>query len=93
MSLVLYNIYTSDLPDTQSKTFLFADDKALAIQVQSFEAAETVLECDLKIMNQYYSDWRLKPNPVKTEVVAFHLNKERNNKEANKELVSLEVSR
>ena len=34
-------------------------------------------------MDQYYSDLRLKPNPSKTEVAAFHLD----NKEANKELV------
>ena len=82
LSPILYNIYTSDLPPTQSRKFLFANDKALAIQTQSFEAAETILESDLRIMDQYYSDWRLKPNPNKTEVAAFHLN----NKAANKEL-------
>ena len=82
LSPVLYNIYTSDLPPTQCKRFVFADDKALAIQTQSFEAAELILERDLDIMDQYYSDWRLKPNPDKTEVAAFHLN----NKEASREL-------
>ena len=82
LSPVLYNIYTSDLPPTHSKKFLFADDKALAIQMQTFEAAETILECDLKIMDDYYTNWRLKPNPSKTEKAAFHLN----NKETNRKL-------
>ena len=34
-------------------------------------------------MDKYYTEWRLKPNPTKTEVAAFHLN----NKEANRSLV------
>ena len=79
---MLYNIYTSDLPLTQSKKFLFADDKILALQTQSFEAAEMILERDLMLMDEYYTDWHLKPNPNKTEVAAFHLH----NKEANKQL-------
>ena len=72
LSLVLYNIYTVDLPSTQSKKFLLAD-KTLAIQTQSFEAEERMLESDLNIIDQYYSDWRLEGNPSKTEVAAFHL--------------------
>ena len=32
LSPVLYNVYTSDLPSTQSRKFLLADDKVLAIQ-------------------------------------------------------------
>lgn len=83
LSPVLYNIYTSDLPYTRAKKFVFADDKALAVQSQSFEAAEVILEEDLVIMDRYYTDWRLKPNPGKTAVAAFHLN----NKEAKKELI------
>lgn len=33
-------------------------------------------------MNNYFYNWRLKPNPIKSEVCAFHLN----NREARKEL-------
>ena len=71
LSPVMFNIYTSNLPETQSKKFLFADDKALAIQAQSFEAAEMILERDLGLLDQYYTDWRLKLNPTKTEVAKW----------------------
>ena len=78
----LYIGLTAYSIEDRSKKFLFADDKVLALQTQSFEAAEMILERDLMTVDEYYTDWRLKPNPNKTEVAAFHLN----NREANKQL-------
>ena len=40
----------------------------------TFDEAEKVLEEDLKIINIYYTSWRLKPNPSKTVISVFHLN-------------------
>jgi len=77
---LLFNIYISDMPETKSKKFGYADDLALAIEVDSYEEGETILEEDVKILFDYYSSWRLNPNPSKTEVSIFHLN----NKLANK---------
>ena len=76
----LFNLYTSDLPNTVSKKFIYADDLALVYQCEDFEEAEKVLEKDLHTMNDYYLDWRLKLNPNKTEVSAFHLNNRMSNK-------------
>ena len=41
-----------------------------------------ILERDLGLLDQYYTDWRLKPNPTKMEVAVFHLN----NREVNRRL-------
>ncbi|XP_047992992.1 uncharacterized protein LOC125231576 [Leguminivora glycinivorella] len=70
---LLFNVYTSDMPPTQSRKFLYADDIALTTQTKSFEAGEAVLTQDLNTLQQYYSKWRLYPNPSKSEVAAFHL--------------------
>ena len=43
---------------------------------------EKIILSDLKIMDKYYKDWRLTPNPAKSEVTLFHLS----NREASKEL-------
>jgi hypothetical protein len=43
---------------------------------------EKVMTKDLTTLNTYFQRWRLKPNPNKTEVCAFHLN----NKQASKTL-------
>lgn len=71
---LLFNLYTSDMPDTTSKKFGYADDLAIAVQSKSFEEGATVLTQDLEILSAYYRKWRLCPNPSKTEVCAFHLN-------------------
>ena len=76
---LLFNLYTADLPTLKSKIFLYADDLALAIQCRSFEESQRILGADLKILFNYYKNWRLKPSHEKTEVSVFHLN----NREAN----------
>lgn len=71
---VFFNLYTSDLPITQSRKFIYADDLALATQQRTLTKSEQTLSSDLSIMNEYFKKWRLTPNPSKTEVSCFHLN-------------------
>lgn len=82
LSPALFNLYTSDMPNTSAKKIQFADDLALAYQARSLEECEGSLTTDLHIMGEYFKSWRLKPNPTKTEVNAYHLN----NREANRKL-------
>ena len=35
---------------------------------------ELILENDLKILNDFYTSWRLELNQSKSKVLAFHLN-------------------
>ena len=39
---ILFSIYTSDLPITQSIKFMYADDLVLAIQCEDFETGEII---------------------------------------------------
>lgn len=76
------NVYTSDMPVTLSKKFLFTDDLGLATQVKTFEQGEQNLEQDLNTMSEYYRQWGLCLNKEKAEVTIFHLD----NRSASKKL-------
>src|SRR6195952_2869994 len=90
LSPLLFNVYTSDLPETTSRKFIYADDLALTFQHSSFDQLETTLNRDIQIMVQYFRNWRLCPNPNKSEVSCFHLY----NREKDKELhVMMEETR
>ena len=52
------------------------------IKLSLFEEAQSILEEDLKKVDEYFKSARLIMNLSKTEVCAFHLN----NKEADKKL-------
>ncbi|KAI5726259.1 hypothetical protein M8J77_025912 [Diaphorina citri] len=80
---LLFNLYLSDIPDTKSKKFGYADDWALATRSENIEETETILTEDLAILHKYYKDWRLKPNATKTEVTCFHLNNQLANRKLN----------
>lgn len=82
LSCVLYCLYTSDLPNTQSRKFIYADDIAMAAQAKAFEDVEKILRTDLCKMSFYFAKWRLKPNASKTVSITFHLN----NRQANRKL-------
>jgi hypothetical protein len=71
-----------DLPDTKDLKFQYADDIAIAYQSTDLEYGGKALTEDLITMYKYFFRWRLKSNPAKTEVCAFHLN----NKKAREEL-------
>lgn len=62
---------------------MYADDIALTTQEKTYEACELNLTNDMKILNQYFKKWRLRPNPSKTEVAFFHLNNKQSNHELN----------
>lgn len=83
LSPILFNLYTNDSLAIISRRFIFADDWAIAIQAKTFEEAQIILENDLKTIENYFIENRLKMNPNKSEVCAFHLN----NKEAARELI------
>ena len=70
---MLFNIYVSDMPRTTSRKFAYADDLALATQSTDFDKLNSTLTEDLKKMEDYFTYWRLRPNPTKTTVTAFHL--------------------
>ncbi|KAG6454980.1 hypothetical protein O3G_MSEX008972 [Manduca sexta] len=70
---ILFNIYTSDLRATQSNKFIYANHLALAFQSKHFEEGEPALTQDLQDLDASSTNWRLCPNPTKTEVNAYHL--------------------
>lgn len=71
---LLFNLYTSDLPNTNSNKFIYADDIALLCQEKIYELWKKHLTEDLSELNKYCNNWRLTPNSTKTKVTLFHLN-------------------
>ncbi|KAI5732205.1 hypothetical protein M8J77_023312 [Diaphorina citri] len=74
MAPLLFNLYISDIPETLSRKFGYADDWAIAVRSNNVEHAENTLSKDLTTLGNYFRQWRLKPNASKTEVSCFHLN-------------------
>jgi len=72
---LLFNLYTSDLLNTKSNNFIYTKDIVLLCQEKTYELYEKYLTKDLSELNKYCNNWRLTPNPTKTEVTLFHLNK------------------
>ncbi|KAG5889331.1 hypothetical protein JTB14_012602 [Gonioctena quinquepunctata] len=56
---------------------------ALATQHQSLETGSDQSTEDLEVIHKYYTKWCLKPNPVKSEVSAFHSSNELAHNELN----------
>ncbi|UYV69795.1 hypothetical protein LAZ67_7000750, partial [Cordylochernes scorpioides] len=77
---LLFNVYTADIPPTNSQKFLYADDIALLHQEQSFSTLEQILNEDLKKLENFFSKWHLIPNPSKTVSSVFHLNNHKANR-------------
>jgi len=73
LSPCLFNLYINDMPDTRSRRFVYADDVALGAQGRSFEEVEEILNADVELLAEYFSEWRLKPSVAKTVASAFHL--------------------
>ena len=69
----LFNLYTNDLPKTESRKFIYADDICCATQASSFEVLETTLSADMVVLEQYCRNWRLIPSVSKTVSSVFHL--------------------
>lgn len=74
MAPLLFIIYISDIPSTEYKKCIYADDIAVAVQHPAIRQTEEILSNGLTTLNNYFVKWGLQPNPNKTEVTAFHLN-------------------
>lgn len=85
LSPLLFNLYTSDLPDTTAKKFIYADDIALTVQHSDFNVIERTLVEDITTLNNYFGLWRLRMNPSKTEVSCFHLDNRQKSRKLNVE--------
>lgn len=75
----LFNLYISDLLKVHTK-FQFADDIAITCQSKDLTQSAVTLNEDLKELNKYFRRCRLKANPNKTEVCAFHLTNKQTNR-------------
>lgn len=74
MSPLLFNLYTSDLPPSNSRRFMYADDIAYACQDKNYNQLNEILSSDMSLLIEYTRQWRLKPSITKTESSIFHLN-------------------
>ena len=83
LSPLLFNLYTQDIPNTNSRKFIYADDIAIATQDEHFQNLNTTLSEDVKILYDFFRNWRLTPNPSKTTTSCFHLNNRNKQTELN----------
>ncbi|CAH1383682.1 unnamed protein product, partial [Tenebrio molitor] len=68
----LFNFYIHDLPEfSKTNLALYADDTA--IYAHSFYAQAALLQNQLhmKLLTNYFDDWKLKLNESKTELIIF----------------------
>lgn len=79
---LLFNLYIHDLPASQARKFLYADDSAYAIQGKTAAQIEEPLSSDMANLTEYCQNWRLNPSVTKTETSFFHLD----NRQANAQL-------
>ena len=82
LSPLLFHIYISDLPHTQSQQYGYDHNLALLYVDKDGNKIEKTLESDMMNISAYLDQWRLKLSTAKTTTTAFHLN----NREANREL-------
>ena len=71
---ILFNIYLSDIPDTTSCQYGYADDLALFFSDRRWSTVEEVLSKDTAKIANYLLKWRLRLSMAKTTTTAFHLN-------------------
>ena len=82
LSPMLFNIYISDLPETTSRKYGYADDLAILLRRPSWKEMEEGLNKDMTILVDYLRKWRIQLSIGKTVSAAYHLN----NREAKREL-------
>ena len=82
LSPLLFNIYISDMPHTQSQQYGYAEDLVPLYVDKDSKKIEETLESDMMNISTYLDKWRLKLTTAKTTTTAFHLN----NSEANRQL-------
>ena len=74
LSPTLFNIYISDIPQTTSMQYGYADDLALLAADDTWEKVEETLNHDMQAITNYLQKWRLILSTAKTTSTAFHLN-------------------
>ena len=74
LSVMLFNIYISDLPETTSRKYGYADDLAILLRRPSWKEMEEGLNKDMTILVDYVRKWRLQLSKGKTVSAAYHLN-------------------
>ena len=70
---ILYNIFTSDLPDiSEGRTrSLFADDTLLSAKGRSLRVVCSRLQNTLNEFLEYLKKWKISPNASKTQLILF----------------------
>lgn len=70
---ILYNIFTSDLPDLPQgcQKSLFADDTAISAKGRSLRIICSRLQKSLDIFSAYLQKWKISPNAAKTQLIIF----------------------
>ena len=76
-ALLLFNIYTYDLPSMTSQKYAYANELALLYASQDWKAVEDTLSQDMITLSANLQTCRLKLSNIKTETAAFHLTTER----------------
>lgn len=61
LALLFFNLYTSDIPDTLTKQFIYAYD--IISQETEFYKYEQILNANLHLLDSYFKQWRQRPNP------------------------------
>lgn len=72
LSPLLYSIYTTDIP-TPAKCVLcqYADDTAMAVTGLKALTMTKTMNAGLRSLNRFFTKWRIKINPTKTEAIFF----------------------
>lgn len=70
---ILYNIFTSDLPDLPDgcQKSLFADDTGISARGRSLRVICSRLQKSLDIFSDYLQKWKISPNASKTQLIIF----------------------
>jgi hypothetical protein len=70
---ILFNIFTSDIPPLPGGGILslFADDTSIIYKGRVIGALINKLQRGLVVLSRYFSDWKIRINAAKTQVIIF----------------------
>lgn len=54
ISLIIFNVYTADIPKTTARKYIYVDDVGLVAQGKSFEQLEKTLGKELAKLKRYF---------------------------------------
>jgi len=74
LSPILFNIYTSNQPVSQNTIVAdYVDDKAIISIDKNPQIVSANLQTHLNLISEWYTKWRIKPNPNKSAHTTFTL--------------------